>query len=196
MIKLGILGDIGSGKSFVAKLFGYPVFSADKEVSEIYKKDRDCYKKLKKKLPKYVNSFPIKKKQLSEAYLDKKSNLKIIEKIVHPKIQKIKKRFIIKNKKYKILVFDIPLILETKNYTNEYVFIFVKANKKDIHKYLKRRKNLNIKIINNLRKSQLSLEFKKKKSNYIIKNDFKILPLKKRVKILKNKILKNERIST
>ena len=35
---IGILGDIGSGKSFVAKQFGYPVFNADKEVANIYKK--------------------------------------------------------------------------------------------------------------------------------------------------------------
>ena len=38
--KIGIIGDIGSGKSFVAKLFGYPVFNADIEVARIYKKDR------------------------------------------------------------------------------------------------------------------------------------------------------------
>ena len=48
MIKVGILGDIGSGKSFVAKQFGYPVFNADKEVSDIYKNDKSCYKKIKK----------------------------------------------------------------------------------------------------------------------------------------------------
>ena len=36
--KIGILGDIGSGKSFIAKQFGYPVFNADKEVNKIYKK--------------------------------------------------------------------------------------------------------------------------------------------------------------
>ena len=39
MIKIGILGDIGSGKSFAAKQFGYPVFNADAEVSKIYKKE-------------------------------------------------------------------------------------------------------------------------------------------------------------
>ena len=38
--KIGILGDIGSGKSYVAKLFGYPVFNADFEVAKLYKKDR------------------------------------------------------------------------------------------------------------------------------------------------------------
>ena len=47
MIKIGILGDIGSGKSFVAKQFGYPVFNADKEVSDIYKNDKSCFKKIK-----------------------------------------------------------------------------------------------------------------------------------------------------
>ena len=52
MKKIGILGDIGSGKSFVAKSFGYPVFDADYEVAKIYKKDRKIFKKLKKKITK------------------------------------------------------------------------------------------------------------------------------------------------
>ena len=61
--------------------------------------------------------------------------------------------------------------------------------KKDIDKKLRKRKNYDEKIIKKLRKFQLPLEIKKKKSNYVIKNDFKSLNLRKRVKILKNKIL-------
>ena len=40
MIRIGILGDIGSGKSFVAKSFGYPVFNADNEVGKLYRKNK------------------------------------------------------------------------------------------------------------------------------------------------------------
>ena len=40
MIRIAILGDIGSGKSHVAKLFGWPVFNADLEVAKLYKKNR------------------------------------------------------------------------------------------------------------------------------------------------------------
>ena len=54
MIRIGILGDIGSGKTYVAKNFGYPVFDADHEVSKIYKKDKKIFKKLNEKLPKYI----------------------------------------------------------------------------------------------------------------------------------------------
>ena len=57
MIRIGILGDIGSGKSYVAREFGYPVFDADYEVSKIYKKDKKIFKKLNKKLPKNIYSF-------------------------------------------------------------------------------------------------------------------------------------------
>ena len=48
MIRIGIIGDIGSGKSYVAKQFGFPIFNADAEVRKIYKKNRKCFKKLKK----------------------------------------------------------------------------------------------------------------------------------------------------
>ena len=57
MIKIGILGSIGSGKSYVAKNFGYPVFNADLEVSKLYKNDKKIYSKLKKKFIKIYLLF-------------------------------------------------------------------------------------------------------------------------------------------
>ena len=197
MIKIGIVGDIGSGKSFAAKQFGSPIFDADKEVLKIYRKDKDCFIRLKKKIPKFITSFPIKKNQLKKSIFENKANLKKIEKIVHPKVQENMRKFIKFNKKKKILIFDIPLLMENKNFKKNFVYVFVDSKKKDILKRLKKRKNYNKKIIENLRKSQLSLEFKRKKSDYVIKNDFKKLNLKKRVKTIKKKILNNyERNST
>ncbi|MDC0054559.1 dephospho-CoA kinase, partial [Candidatus Pelagibacter sp.] len=81
MIKIAILGDIGSGKSFVAKQFGYPVFNADNEVKKIYNNDRNCYKKLKKVLPKYLLSFPINKKEITKSILSNQKNLQKVIKI-------------------------------------------------------------------------------------------------------------------
>ena len=191
MIKIGVTGDIGSGKSFIANQFGYPVFNADKEVKKIYKNNRNCFIKLKKKLPKFITSYPIKKKDLKKAVLENKNNLKKIENIVHPEVQKSMKKFIKINKKKKILVFDIPLLMEKNIYKKDYILVYVDAKKKDINKKLRKRKNYDQKIIKKLRKLQLTLEIKKKKSDYLIKNDFKRLNLKKSVKILKNKILYN-----
>ena len=55
MIKIGIVGDIGSGKSYVAKNFGYPIFNADYEVGKIIStNDKNIFNKLKKNLPKYI----------------------------------------------------------------------------------------------------------------------------------------------
>ena len=72
MKRIGILGNIGSGKSYVAKSFGYPVFNADKEVSKLYKNNRKIFYKLKKILPGYFVRFPIKKSEILFAILDKK----------------------------------------------------------------------------------------------------------------------------
>ena len=79
MIRIGILGDIGSGKSYVANNFGYPVFNADQEVSELYKKDKKIFNKLNKKLPQYIYSFPINKNKITEAILGNNTNLKKID---------------------------------------------------------------------------------------------------------------------
>ena len=189
MIKIGVLGDIGSGKSFVAKHFGYPVFNADKEVSDIYKKDKSCYKKIKKKFPKFIKSKTLKKDELGSVIKANKKNLKKLSDIVHPIVRKRMYLFFKKNKRKKMIVLDIPLLVENKLYDENFYLIFVQSNRKEINKRLKKRPFYNKSIINNLRKSQRSLAYKKKISNFVIKNNFKLLNLKKKIKIIKKKIL-------
>ena len=114
MIRIAVVGDIGSGKSYVARQFGYPVFDADVEVNKLYRKNKKCYIKLKKALPNYINSFPIKKTKLSSAIMSDKNNLKKIIKIIHPEVRKRMKNFVRKNKNKKIVILDIPLLMENK----------------------------------------------------------------------------------
>ena len=189
MIKIGILGDIGSGKTFVANQFGYPVFNADIEVTKIYKNNKSCFKILKKNFPNYIFSFPIKKKEISKLILSNKKNLKKVNKIVHPIVRTRMNKFINKNKKKKIVVLDIPLLLENRIKKKDFILVFVDAKKKMIIKNLKKRKNYNLKIIKLLKKFQLPLYYKKKISNFIIKNNFKMESVKKSVKLIKTKIL-------
>ncbi len=89
---------------------------------------------MKKNLPKFITSYPIKKKDLKKAVLENKNNLKKIEKIVHPEVQKSMKKFIKTNKNKKILVFDIPLLMENKIYKKNYILVYVDAKKKTLIK--------------------------------------------------------------
>ena len=189
MIRIGILGNIGSGKSYVAKKFGYPVFDADYEVSKLYKKDKKIFKKLKKKLPKQISSFPIDKNEISNAILSNKFNLKKIITIVHLEIRKKLKLFIKKNKNKKVVILDIPLLLENKINNKNDILVFVDSKKVEVEKRLKKRLNFNRKLINKFKKIQFSSNYKKRKSNFIIKNNFKKKSLNKGIKKILDKIL-------
>ena len=165
MKRIGILGDIGSGKTYVAKCFGFPVFNADLEVAKIYKENKKVFQKLKKELPHHFNSFPIKKKEIIKAILSNKKNLKKIIKIVHYEVRKKMNDFLKKNKHKKLVVLDVPLLLENKINKKKDILIFVESKRSEILKRLKKRKNFNLKILNDFKKIQLSLASKKKNLN-------------------------------
>ena len=186
MIRIAILGDIGSGKSYVAKQFGYPVFNADVEVTELYRESRKCYSKLKKILPNYITSFPIKKIELLKAIMTNHKNLKKIVKIIHPEIRSRMNNFIKKNRRKKLIILDIPLLIENKLNKKNDILIFVNAKKKEINKRLKMRHYPSVKI---LKKFQLPVEVKKKKADFIIENNFRNNSVKKNVKRILRKIL-------
>ena len=192
MIRIGIIGSIGSGKSFVAKLFKYPIFDADKEVKYLYKNSRECFRKLNKILPKHVRSFPIKKKELITSINENKKNLRKISSIVHPMIRKKMKIFLNKKKNSKLIILDIPLLIENKLNKKKDILIFVKTNRKKIIERLKKRPNFNMRIFRSLKENQFNLSKKRRIANYIIDNNYSPNIMKKKINILKKKVL-NER---
>ena len=189
MIRIGILGDIGSGKSYVAKNFGYPVFNADFEVGKLYKKNRKIFNKLKKVLPKYIYSFPVNKNEISNAILTNKSNLKKIIKIIHLEIRKKMNIFLNKNRSKNVVILDIPLLLENKINKKNDILIFVQSKKADILKRLRKRPNFNAKLLNKFKSIQLPLDYKKKNSQFIIKNNFKSNSVKRSIRKILKEIL-------
>ncbi|MDA9679294.1 dephospho-CoA kinase [Candidatus Pelagibacter sp.] len=186
MIKIAVVGDIGSGKSHIAKLFGYPVFNADQVVASIYKKNKNCFKRLKKNLPKYFSVFPANKIHIVKAIEDNGKNLKKITKIIHPEVRKKLSIFLKNNKKRKVIILDIPLLFENKLNQKSDIIVFVQSKKSEILKRLKKRDNFNSNLYNKFKKMQLPLSYKKKKANHIIKNNF----TSRLVKISVKKILK------
>ena len=189
MIRIGIVGDIGSGKSYVAQSFGYPVFNADYEVAKLYQKNKKVFIKLKKSLPKYIFSFPIEKKEISNAILSNKNNLNKIIKIVHLEIKKKMNLFLKKYKNSKIIILDIPLLLENKINNDDDILVYIQSNQSSIFKRLKKRKNFNQKLLNKFKLIQLPINYKKKKSHFIIKNNFTKKSVKDGIKTILKEII-------
>ena len=188
MIRIGVLGDIGSGKSYIAKKFGYPVFNADEEVGKLYEKNKKIYYQLKKSLPKYIYSFPIDKTQVSKAILNNKTNLRKIIKIVHFEVRKKLILFLKKHKHKRIVILDIPLLLENNLNKKSDILVFVQSKKFETLERLNKRKNFNKSLYEKFKKIQLPLDYKKKKSHFIIKNNFTEKTVINNIKFILNKI--------
>ena len=184
MIRIALVGDIGSGKSYFSKLFKFPIFNADLEVTKIYEKDKNFYKLIKKKFPQQIFSFPLKKEELIKCILSNPGNLKQISKIVHPIVRKKLNIFLKKNKNKKFVILDIPLYFENKLHFKNDVIIFIDSKIKDIKSRLLKRKSFNNKLLKLFKKIQLPLVIKKKKSDFIIKNDFTTKKAKRSVRYI------------
>lgn len=191
MNKIGILGDIGSGKSYVSKFFKFPVFDADKEIVKIYLNNKHCYRKLKKKFPKHIKKFPIDKKEIIRTILDDSNNLKKLGSIIHPFVNKELNKFLKKNKKNNVIL-DIPLLLENKIRIPGLIFIFISSKKNDVLKKLRKRPNFNNKIYRIMKKHQLPLNYKKKRSKFIVKNNLINKEFLKKINYIKKEIKLND----
>tara|TARA_Y100001958_G_C21119707_1_gene464174 strand:+ start:485 stop:1048 length:564 start_codon:yes stop_codon:yes gene_type:complete len=180
MKKIAITGSLASGKTTASKILAkgkYPLFSADNEVKKFYK-TKNFIALVSNKL-KIKKTFKIKQ-ILKKKILDNKSNLKKLERIIHPFVRKEMRKFEKKNKKKKFAFFEIPLLVESKLMKKFDVVIFIKANRSlRLNRFIS--KGGHKKLFQILNKKQLSDAKKRKHSDFVVVNEKDKIVLKKRL---------------
>ena len=178
MIKIGITGSIASGKTTASKILSYkkgPLFSADKVVKSLYKKNN--FKNLIDKKFNIKKKFNLKH-LIKRKILNNRTNIKILEKIIHPKVRKEMKSFSSRKKDEKILFYEIPLLVESKLTKYFDAVIFIKAKKKIRLKRFKL-KGGDEKLFNILNNKQLPDSKKIKFCDHVVVNEKNLNILKK-----------------
>ena len=193
MVRLGILGSVGSGKSYVANIFreiGFNIFSADNEVANIYKNNKIINKKISKFFKLKLYKSKINKQELRASLKKSPNKFRFLNKIIHPTIRKKLDLFLTKYKKNKLVVLDVPLLVENKMFNFVDIFILVKTGSSSFLSRIKKRKNLDKQFLNILKKQQTSKKIKENYADFIIYNSSKN-KVKLQVKKIIDKILLN-----
>ena len=173
-IILGVTGSFGSGKTTVAgffKTFGAEVIDADKLAHERIAPKGKCYKRIIAAFSEQIlrSDETIDRSKLSGMVFDNKKLLKKLNKIVHPEvIREIKKR--IKKSKTKIIVLDVPLLIESGLEKLVDKLIVVKINRNEQIKRIKNKTSLSEKDILKRINSQIPLRVKERLADFVIDN--------------------------
>ena len=193
MVRVGIIGSVGSGKSFVANIFkelNFNIFSADGEVNNIYKKNKNINKKISKFFKLKLYKARINRQELRDALKKNPKKFSFLNKIIHPIVRKKLILFLSKFKKTRLVVLDIPLLIENKMFNFVDIFVYVKTRSNSFNTRIKKRKNLDKLFLNILKKQQKSEEIKEGYADFVIYNSSKN-KVKLQVKNIIDKILLN-----
>ena len=176
MVRVGILGSVGSGKTFIANIFkelSFNIFSADNEVANIYKNNKTVNKKIAKFFKLKLYKGKINKQDLRDSLKKNPKKFKFLNKIIHPIVRKRLAIFLSRFKKNKLVVLDIPLLVENKMLNFVDILVLVKTRSNSFLSRIKKRKNLDKQFSNILRKQQASEKIKEGYADFIIYNSSK-----------------------
>ncbi|WP_298671058.1 dephospho-CoA kinase [uncultured Sphingomonas sp.] len=116
MIRLGLTGSIGMGKSTVAAMFaaeGVPVFDADAAVHRLQGPGGAVVPAIEARFPGTTGAGGVDRQKLGAAVLGDDAAMKALEAIVHPAVRAERARFLADHADAQIVLFDIPLLFET-----------------------------------------------------------------------------------
>ncbi len=193
MVRVGILGSVGSGKTFIANIFkelSFNIFSADNEVTNIYKSNKTVNKKIAKFFKLKLCNGKINKQDLRDSLKKDPKKFKFLNKTIHPIVRKRLAIFLSRFEKNKLVVLDIPLLVENKMLNFVDILVLVKTRSNSFLSRIKKRKNLDKQFLNILRKQQASEKIKESYADFIIYNSSKN-KVKLQVKNIIDKILLN-----
>ncbi len=170
MYKIGITGSIGTGKTTIANLFALfkvPIFDADKEIKKILNNEK-VKQKIQNIWPHVIRENKINKSELKSIIFSSKYEKVRLEKLLYPYLEIEKERFEKKNYNKNILVYDVPLIYETKTEKNYDLIILTNCDLTLQRKRVLNRDKISNLLFEKIIKSQLSFDEKIKFKPQII----------------------------
>lgn len=176
MIKIGITGGIGSGKSTVATLFelhGIPVYNADSEAQKLNNTSINIRQKLTQHFgAKLYENNLLNKKMFAEIIFSDPEKLELANSIIHPEVLKHFNHWCEQNSNYSIVALEAAILFESKFhlYLDKVVTVY-----SPLHQRISRvalRDNVDEKLIRDRMDNQIPEKEKIRLADYVIMNDY------------------------
>ena len=173
MLKVGLTGGIGSGKTTVSKVFAdknFKIFNSDDIAKNIIKTDKEIKKSIINFFgSKSFNGSDFNSIYISEVIFSDPKKLDLLNSIVHPKVFEKFKKFVKKNLKSKILV-ESAILFESNFYKLMDYNILLKSPKIERINRIINRDNLSRKKIERIMNIQWSDKKKINLATFVIEN--------------------------
>jgi dephospho-CoA kinase len=179
MIKVGITGGIGTGKSLICQIFsilGVPVFNADLAAKKLTSSDPEIRENLILLMGKdiYTGNL-INRSEMAQQIFNNPILLKQVEQIIHPKVNEYFKEWCNSHTNHPYVIQESALLFESNAYLLFDRFITVTAPiELRINRVIKR-KGMKMETIRSIMCNQLPEEEKIKRAHYVLINDETIL---------------------
>ena len=170
LIKIGLTGCIGMGKSTTLKMFedeGVLTWSADEAVSRLYAKDGKAVLKVQALTPESVFNNSVSREKLREQVKNRPEILLSLELIVNPLIKTDRENFLRSNSQKKAVVLDLPLLFENKMELEFDIIVVVSAPARVQKERVLSRNTMDIKLLNIIKSKQISDEEKKSRADFV-----------------------------
>ena len=171
MIRIGLTGSIGMGKSAVSAMFrqmGVPVFDADAEVHRVQGPGGALVERIEARFPGTTGPKGVDRQKLGAAVLGKPEELKALEHIVHPAVYHARQRFLRQHRARPLVVLDIPLLFEKGGAKQVDVTVVVSAHGFLQRRRVLRRAGMTEAKLRHIRQLQVPDHIKRQKADHVI----------------------------
>jgi dephospho-CoA kinase len=170
LIKIGLTGCIGMGKSTTLKMFqneGVSTWSADEAVSRLYTKGGQAVLKVQALTPESVVDNAVSREKLREEVKKRPELLLSLELIVNPLIKTDRERFLYSNSEHRAVVLDLPLLFENKMESDFDIIVVVSATEEEQKERVLSRNTMDIKLLNIIKSKQISDKEKRSRADFV-----------------------------
>jgi dephospho-CoA kinase len=193
VIIIGVTGNFGSGKSTVAAMFkkrGARVIDADAVVRELLENDERCRCAIRGVFGDMVmTKGEIDRSKLASAAFGDRRLLRKLEHILHPLVkEKVMEE--VERSRRKMVVLDVPLLIEAGWQHMAEVVIVVRATVKEEIKRLQKRSGHSRAEVFRRLKYQLPFRDKRKYADFIVDNRKRLGDTDKQVKKIYDSLIK------